>query len=161
MAQRYQVQRYAKPVYALAAVITDQTFACGGWLIDHWVARHVPLYAYQFNDRHAPEQFLPPVPGYDYGAAHAIELQFLWDLPELPGTRALNAKERSLSDAMVTYWTSFAAHGSPNGAGAPEWAAYSTQTDAVQSLLPPTPQPESGFGAEHHCSFWRPVLTGK
>ena len=161
VAQRYQVQRYAKPVYALAAAITDQTFACGGWLIDHWVSRHAPVYAYQFNDRHAPEQFLPPVPGYDYGAAHAIELQFLWDLPELPGTRALSAEERALSGAMVQYWTRFAATGTPNGSGAPAWAIYSKETEAVQSLLPPAPQPESGFGAQHHCGFWRPVLTGK
>ncbi len=161
VAQRYQVQRYAKPVYALAAAIGAESFSCGAWLVDHWASRYVPVYAYQFNDRHAPEGSLPPVPGYDYGAAHAIELQFLFDLPELPGTRALNAKERSLSDAMVSYWTNFATGASPNGSGAPEWTRFSSETDTVESLLPPTPLPETGFGAQHHCSFWRPVITGQ
>ena len=33
-------------------------------------------------------------------------------------------------------------------------AAFSTATDNAQSLVPPRPQPENGFAADHHCAFW-------
>ena len=38
----------------------------------------MPTYAYEFNDENAPELFLPPV-GFPYGAAHASEIQYLFN----------------------------------------------------------------------------------
>jgi para-nitrobenzyl esterase len=158
IAAEYPVGKYAKPVYALAAVITDQTFACGARAVDRWISPYEPVYAYEFNDRRAPEGNLPPVPGYHYGAAHAIEIPFIFDTPELPGTRAFTPAEQRLSDTMVKYWTAFARAGQPDEAGVPGWTPYANRSGIVQSLVAPTPAPETGLAGEHHCTFWQPLL---
>ncbi len=156
IAAEYPVGKYAKPVLALAAVITDQTFACQARQVDRAASRYVPVYGYEFNDRRAPQDFLPPA-GYSYGAYHASEIQFLFDIPKLPGTRPLDAAEMHLSDAMVKYWSNFARAASPDGRGAPAWSPYAKGADIVQSLLPGAPVPESDFAHVHHCAFWAPV----
>ena len=53
---------------------------------------------------------------------------------------------------MTTYWTQFAKNLNPNSSSLPAWAPYSSSTDVFQSLIPPTPMPESTFNAEHNCS---------
>ncbi len=156
IAAEYPVGRYAKPVLALAAVITDQTFACQARLIDRLASHYVPVYGYEFNDRHAPQDFLPPA-GYPYGAYHASEIQFLFDIPKLPGTRPLDGAEMHLSDVMQKYWTNFTRDASPDGRGVPAWSAYAKGSDILESLLPATPVPESDFSHVHHCAFWAPI----
>jgi len=61
---------------------------------------------------------------------HASELPYvfgtfdgtppLW--PKIPAT----PREKSLSDAMIGYWTSFARTGKPEAANAPDWPAFGT-----------------------------------
>ncbi len=159
VADEYPVTLYKQPVLTLAAVITDATFACPARLVDQLVSASVPLYAYEFNDEKAPEDFLPPS-GYPFGASHASELQFLFDIPKLPSARPLNAAERDLSATMITYWTNFARNSAPGGGGTPAWAPFSQSDQTVQSLIPPEPRPETNFSAEHKCVFWRPVVDG-
>ncbi len=155
---RYPVADYNKPVLALAAVITDQTFACTARQVDRWTSKYVPTYAYEFNDRHAPEDFLPPA-GYNFGASHASELQFLFNVGQLPpGVRPLNGQEVALSDEMVKYWTNFVRAASPDGAGVPYWPNYSNGGDVFQSLVPPRSVPETDFEGVHHCAFWNPLI---
>ena len=154
----YPPAHYEKPVLALAAALTDYSFACPGDLIDQWVSAYVPVYVYEFNDRNAPEDFLPYA-GYRYGASHASELQFLFNIPKLAGTRPLNANERALSAVMRQYWTNFAVTQTPNSAGVPGWAAYATSRDNIQSFQPPSAHQESNFIAEHHCRFWDVVVN--
>ncbi len=156
--QNYPAKHYSQPVLALAAVLTDQTFACTARQVDRWLSRYVPTYAYEFNDENAPEDSLPPS-GYPFGAAHATEIQFLFVTPELPGTPALTGKERVLASDMVKYWTNFAKQSSPDSARVPEWQPYAVGSDVFQSLLPPTPVPETGFSAAHHCGLWSAVIN--
>ena len=59
--------------------------------------------------------------------------------------------ERSLADAMVGYWTRFAASGDPNGAAAREWPRW----DAGGSYL----AIDTELAAHDHllddtCDFW-------
>ncbi len=154
----YPAKAYSQPVLALAAVLTDQNFACTARQVDRWVSRFVPTYAYEFNDENAPEYSLPPA-GYPFGAAHAIEIQFLFVTPELPGTPPLTAKERVLSADMVRYWTNFAKHMSPDFGAVPEWQNYASGSDIFQSLVPPNPAPETGFSADHHCGIWAALIN--
>ena len=157
LARVYPASAYAQPVLALAAAITDEVFACPGQLVDRWASRYVPTYAYEFNDRRAPEDFLPPS-GYPFGAAPASEIQFLFDIPELPGTPALTLAEQALAASMVQYWTRFAAAASPDEGGEPAWFPYARGADDIQSLVPPEPRPETDFTYVHHCALWDPIV---
>ena len=156
VAAKYPLRDYAQPVLALAAILTDGTFACPARKVAGWAARYVPTYAYEFNDENAPESSLPPTT-YPFGATHATELQFLFDLPRYPGTPPLSAAEERLSKAMVKYWTSFVATTSPDRGAVPSWEPYATGADVVQSLLTPRPAPEDDFATEHKCAFWKTI----
>ena len=158
VATEYPVTNYTQPVLALAAVITDQVFACTARQVDRWASPFVPVYAYEFNDENAPEPFLPPT-SYNFGAAHASEIQFLFETRKLPGTPPLTADEVQLSQAMVKYWTNFARHASPDTRNVWTWPPYTNGTDVFQSLVPPVPTPESTFSTDHHCTFWEPVIN--
>jgi carboxylesterase type B len=71
----------------------------------------------------------------------------------LDGTPAVfTPEQQQLSAAMTTYWTQFAKNLNPNSSSLPAWAPYSSSIDVFQSLIPPTPMPESTFNAEHNCS---------
>ena len=55
---------------------------------------------------------------------------------------------------MIDYWTSFARTGQPSSPATPAWAAFTTSGDTMQSLVPATPRPETGFATDHKCAFW-------
>ena len=123
------------------------------------MAKFVPVFAYEFNDQNAPELFWPPdtVSGMPYGAAHASEIQYLFNLPQPPWpVLPLNNNQLQLSDNMIRYWTQFARFGNPNSASTPLWQKYDPTPDLFQSLNTPIPTTESGFATDHKCGFWAP-----
>jgi para-nitrobenzyl esterase len=144
---------------ATSAITTDAVFACTARAADAALSRYVPTYAYEFNDENAPEDFLPPVSFPSYGATHASEIQFLFNIRERPGTPALTAAEQGLAADMVGYWTAFARTHAPAALGLPSWPRYDGMSDLFQSLVPPAPAPESNFAAEHDCAFWTPATS--
>ena len=150
--------RYTRPVYALAAVLTDQNFACPANLVDVWASRFVPTYAYEFNDLMAPEDFIRQ-PGYKFGASHASEIQFLFNIPKLPNTKPLTQQEQALSAIMTQYWTDFAVTQSPSGNGVPAWLPFAKTTNNMQSFVPPSASEENNFYSVHHCGFWAPIIN--
>ncbi len=149
----YPLAAYPSPTLALGALGTDAIFACNSRKSVRWLSQYVPTFAYEFNDEDAPQRFLPPN-GFPYGAAHASEIQYIFDIPNAPLPGSLSPAQEQLADAMVTYWTNFAKAADPNGAGVPLWPRYIGATDVFQSLAPPTPAPETGFAADHKCAFW-------
>jgi len=153
VAAHYPLRSYASPAEALGAVGTDAIFACPALTMDRDLSRFTPTFAYEFNDEHAPERFLPPVSGFSYGAAHASELQYLFHLNESEFPGPLTPQQQRLSASMQRYWTNFARSGSPSGSGEPAWPRFGGGQRMV-SLVPPTPQVETGFAAEHQCAFW-------
>jgi para-nitrobenzyl esterase len=112
----------------------------------------VPTYAYEFNDENAPELYLPPL-GFPYGAAHASEIQYLFTLSSTRYPSTLTAAQQGLAGAMQQDWTSLAKFGAP-GSG---WPRFGSASPAWLSLVPPRPQTETDFAAEHHCAFWATV----
>jgi para-nitrobenzyl esterase len=74
---QYPLAAYASPSLAEIAVLTD-TEACRVRHLNHLLSQWVPLYAYEFRDRNAPWYF-PPL-SFPHGAAHTIDLQFLFPL---------------------------------------------------------------------------------
>jgi len=151
IAIKYPLGAYRSPALALSALGTDAIFACPTLLLDQAMARYVPTYAYEFNDVNAPSPY--PSPGFPYGATHASELQYLFGLPAASHGR-LTAPQQMLAATMRQEWTSFAKSGVPSAAGAPAWPRFTTAAQAMMSLVPPEPAPETSFAAEHHCGFW-------
>lgn len=136
---------------AVTAIATDAIFACPGRRAARSMSQFVPTYAYEFNDRNAPDVFLDePVDG----AYHASELAYLFDSPLRGGHAPFDPDQETLAATMVSYWTQFGRSGNPNGAGTPTWPAYTVANDTYQSLVPPTPHPETGFAEDHNCGFW-------
>jgi para-nitrobenzyl esterase len=144
---------------ALGAVGTDAIFACPAHFASALTAQFVPTFAYEFNDENAPEDFLP-FAGFPYGAAHASELQYLFDLRAAFPTTPLNADQQQLAANMVEYWTAFAANGNPNQPGTPNWPVFSVAETDMQSLVPPAPETEFNFAIDHRCAFWD-AATGR
>ena len=151
IAAKYPLSHFPSPALALGSVGTDAIFACPTLLLDQSLSHYVPTYTYEFNDENAPSVY--PSPGFPYGATHASELQYLFGL--LAGSHGtLSAQQQQLAAAMRAEWTSFAKSGVPSDPGVPAWPGFSSASQVMMSLVPPRPQPETDFAAEHQCSFW-------
>lgn len=150
---QYPLASFPSPDLALSALGTDGIFDCNARFAAAKLSQFVPTFAYEFADPDAPQRFLPPV-SFPYGAAHASEIQYLLDLPVTVPAPAFDADQRKLSEAMISYWTTFARTGQPTSFTTPLWPRYRADLDIVQSLVPPTPHPDAGFAADHHCAFW-------
>jgi para-nitrobenzyl esterase len=149
VAAEYPLRAYASPSVALGAVGTDAIFACPELTAQVSLARYTPVYAYEFDDRGAPERYLGPA-GFPYGAAHESELQYLFSLAGTPYPGTLSAAQQQLAQTMKLYWTTFARTGRP----AARWPQFTAASQRTLSLVAPRPQAETDFGTEHHCSFW-------
>jgi para-nitrobenzyl esterase len=151
VAGKYPLSDYSgNAAIALGAVGTDAIFACHALAAEEDLSGYVPTYAYEFNDENAPDRYLPNY-GFPYGAAHTFELQFLFDLSNTPYQGTLSASEQRLARAMQRDWTNFAKTGVPAAA----WPEFVTADQQTLSLVPPRPQLETDYSAEHNCSsFW-------
>jgi para-nitrobenzyl esterase len=152
IAAKYPPAAYGAPIVALSTLLSDANFACPALWVDRWTSRSVPTFGYQFNDDNAPQRFTPPgvLPPI---ATHSSEIQYLFDQPNLPFPGApFTTDQRVLSRHMRAAWASFAAIGNPS-TGAARWPAIAGGA-RVMSLVPPRPQLESGYSADHHCAFW-------
>jgi para-nitrobenzyl esterase len=114
-------------------------------------ARHQPdTYYYHFEyDEMKFGKFL--------GAAHALELPFIFDSFDRPPMSMLyNRKNlpeaKALSKIIQGYWINFAKTGNPNQAGLPEWPKFDPSSQKVQ-VLDTTVQTEPAGMAEK-CEFW-------
>jgi para-nitrobenzyl esterase len=150
---QYPLASFASPALALSALGTDGIFDCNARFVAQKVSQFVPTFAYEFGDPSAPQRFLPPV-SFPYAAAHASEIQYVFDLPITVPAPGLDADQQKLAATMVSYWTTFARTGQPDSRGAPAFPAYQAASDTMQSLVPPRAAPETGFAAAHHCAFW-------
>lgn len=150
---QYPLASFATPDLALSALGSDGIFDCNARFAEQKLSQFVPTFAYEFNDPNAPQRFLPPV-AFPYAAAHASEIQYVFDLPVTVPAPGFDATQQKLADAMVSYWTTFARTGQPSSPGAPAWAPFQAAADNMLALVPPAPQPETGFAADHRCAFW-------
>ena len=151
--RHYPQSRYESPAAAWGAVTTDRIWSCTQVATDQQAARYVPVYAYEFADKHSPIA----APG--LGAAHAMELPYLFRLGgyDFP----MSETQQKLSNQMIDYWTAFARTGNPNGPDRPHWSP--TGARAVNGLsLAPTDQggiKRVNLTAEHQCGFWSGLST--
>jgi para-nitrobenzyl esterase len=160
VAAEYPLASFPSADLAFATAGTDVVFACPAYGADLSMSQFVPLSTYEFNDENAPQDFLPPVT-FPYGAAHASELQYLFNLPITVPRPPLNAQQLELSSNMQRYWTNFAKSGTPNGSGLPTWQQFNAVEGNFQSLIPPAPMQETTFATNHKCAFWAALLAAQ
>jgi para-nitrobenzyl esterase len=149
IAAEYPLSSYSSPSVALGAVGTDAIFACPALTAEDSLSQYTPTYAYEFNDENAPQLYLPPV-GFPYGAAHESELQYLFALSNVAYPATLSAAQQRLAGSIKRYWTNLAKTGTP----AAQWPQFTGAGQEILSLVPPRPQVETDYAAEHHCAFW-------
>jgi para-nitrobenzyl esterase len=160
--EQYPVLTYPSPDLAYSAFTTDSIFSTGAYVTDILFSLQSPLYAYEFADEQAPEDYLPPV-SFPYGAAHASELQFIWDffvVHSMP-LPSLTPAEQTLAATMVSYWTNFARTAYPTDFGVPLWTPYNARADNMEKLVPPHPQLFFTFAQEHKTVFWESLQLGR
>jgi len=154
----------SNPVYAPRAgdnsepfgrLTTDFTFTCAG---RHVLSRAKSrAYAYLFTHRTSyitwPHLPFCALPDGTFQACHTAELPFVFGNPyqltdqQNPERHRFTADEKTLSDAMIRYWTTFATRHDLRGAQ-PAWPAY----PSTQILDTPIRQATSDIGA--NCNFW-------
>jgi para-nitrobenzyl esterase len=162
---------------ALSQIFTDFVFACNGFDSDSDLSRHVPVFAYEFNDPNAPSTAGVAGPGtnssgFTTASQHAAELQYIFNF----GSNFTPA-QAALATDMKTYWANFVKTGDPNvpslnilvdlrsfHAQPPLWPLFNG-LGLIQSLTPPAlltprgPHPYDTFRTEHFCNTWQPLLT--
>jgi para-nitrobenzyl esterase len=121
------LQRYPSKDMAESMLETTRD-AMYGWTAERLVAKQTaigaPSFLYLFDHGY------PAADEHELHGFHASELPYVFgtanrtppDWPKSPATDA----ERSLSDAMTDYWTSFARDGMPRAKGQPDWQPYGT-----------------------------------
>jgi len=146
--RHYPQTSYESPAAAWGAVTTDRIWSCTQVAADQQAARKVPVYAYEFADKHSPIA----APG--LGAAHAMELPYLFRLGgyDFP----MSETQQRLSNQMIDYWTKFVATGAPDVDGQPAWPEVGNDPGAENrlSLQPDGSRLETGFEEAHQCRFW-------
>ena len=120
----------AEAIESAAALASDMFIGYGTW---KWIELHSktgrsPVYRYSFDRK------IPVAPGTkimgveatskDVGARHAGEIEYVFGALDSVKNVTWEASDRTLSDAMTTYWSNFARSGDPNGSGLPKWPRY-------------------------------------
>ena len=148
----YPYDSYPNGGLALSASGTDGVFSCPARHADKSLSKFTKTYAYEFNDENAPPGTVPGL-SFPLGAFHSAEIQYLMLVSG--DVFPFTDDQQTLSDDMISYWTQFAKTLNPNSPGLPTWSPYSPFSDKFQSLVPPTPTPETNFNTFHQCdSFW-------
>ena len=153
VAVQYPPDRFGgNAALAYATAVTDGIFACPVDAVAHALARRAPVYAYEFNDRFAPAPDPVRAAPLPIGAAHGLELRYLFDMG---GTPPLDRAQQQLSGEMIDYWARFVTTGSPDVPGAPEWPPLRAGESERMSLQTGRPELASDFTARHRCDFWQ------
>ncbi|WP_405984501.1 carboxylesterase/lipase family protein [Streptomyces sp. NBC_00872] len=148
----YPAADYPAPGAALSAVLTDSEWSTAALDTHRALARHTPLYAYDFAEAEAPYfKNVPRPTSFPLGTGHMIDLAYLFanDLFE-----PLDATQAGLSDTVVAYWSRFASTGQVNGHGLPMWKRFTNSGPYVQRLASGRIG-RTDFAADHHYAFWK------
>ncbi|HEY0189666.1 MAG TPA: carboxylesterase family protein, partial [Kofleriaceae bacterium] len=94
-------------------------------------AAHAAVHVYRFD-------WQTPTFGHRLGAAHALELPFVWNRLDLPLSQILLGDSLLRAQALATLihvtWVAFIKTGDPNGAGLPAWPRYDSPRRATMLL---------------------------
>jgi para-nitrobenzyl esterase len=117
--QQYPVSKYPTPGDAYAAAMGDAFIKCTGRSTAEALAKVTPVWEYSFA--YPKAAFEVPVPGYDLGAFHSAEIQFVFRTPHHPD----DPVEQQLAQEMSARWVAFARTGDPTAGLSPAWPTLS------------------------------------
>lgn len=141
---------------ALGAVGTSAIFACPALGHAGQLAQSgTQVYVYEFTDQEAPPLF--DVPGFPMGAAHAFEIQYIFNSESyLREELEMDDAQVDLANAMMRYWASFAQNGDPNPTQGdlPFWSDFASGDMLELGTPAPTTLSVSDFSDIHRCTFW-------
>ncbi len=150
----YPVGSYDSPRAALVDLLTDSVFTCPA---RQWARRLATngsssVFSYYFTRKAVTKQGRQP-------AAHGMELLYVFgSMVDIPFFTPAPA-DAALSEAMMGYWTRFAAAGDPNNGGnAADWPAFDS---ASESYLRLDADIEMGTHLKSDkCDFWDALQGG-
>ena len=122
-----QTPEQVKP--AFARLLTEMGFAAGSrFAAERMADVGAPAYLYRFTKSSSDPRLQR------LGAFHGIEIAYVFGNADQVPQVTPTAADISLSQAIMGYWTNFAATGDPNGQGLPVWPAYTGEGDQYQEL---------------------------
>lgn len=153
--ERYPVGEEG-PAIAIATNFTDQRFACPSHALRRVLARHGPVWGYEFADRQAPFVLPDRLVGLDLGAYHAGELAYVfgtsWILADV---KRFTPEQRALSARMRSLWAGFGQTGFD-----PAWPQVTQGGGPVRVFHPQGDRIDSTFFERHHCDLWDGTTFG-
>lgn len=145
------------PAAAIAQSFADSRFACPADALRRLLARHVPVYGYEFADRAAPFPLPDWITGLDMGAYHASELASVFGTSWIfTDTRRWTAEQRALSDRMMALWAGFGQKADFDA----RWPGVSDGGGPVLVFDPAGDQVDASFFDRHQCGFWGGTALG-
>jgi para-nitrobenzyl esterase len=157
----YPLSEYASPSLALSAAVTDSYFACPAYALDSVLSARVPVFTYEFADQTAPRtEGIRGLPSsFPLGAHHSVELQYLFQQFGHPSP--FDPAQRKLSEQMISYWSTFAAHRLPLAPGQPTMPLFAPLPTggSILSLETGGNRLTTDFARFHKCAFWSGVGT--
>lgn len=146
---RFPSDRFPNPAQALIKVTTEWDMTCPNRRFlrsastgPHKSSYYRYFYTHIFHD--SPEKEL--------GAAHGLELPYIFHVFPLKAEYTPDPFELNMSNALMAYWTSFAKTRVPSQLGLPSWPNYSIESDPYQEL-DSTITSRSELLSED-CDFW-------
>jgi para-nitrobenzyl esterase len=117
---------------------------------------------YYYFDQHP--DYPESSPRYGYGSPHGQEVAYVFRHLDSSNSQTTKS-DVDISEAMSTYWTSFAKYGKPNSKGVPVWPAFTVSNPQVMyfSTTPhvgPVPSAESLKVLDNYFK-WRRTPEGK
>jgi para-nitrobenzyl esterase len=143
---RYPAQDFTTPNDALAEVSGDAFFVCPARRTARGAAASgASVYLYSFEHELEGPLLL------DGGVIHAAEIPFVFGIDTFPLGR-VGESGRPLSDAIQSYWSTFAATGDPAVGALPAWPRYDAVADPHLVLADPIAASSAHKTAL--CDFW-------
>lgn len=155
----YPLSAYSSPAAAVGTAMSDYRQDnglnnCGFLETGKLASAYAPLFQYEFADRDAPP--VTENAGLEMGAVHSSELPY--QFPHFSNTTkldgpALKPGSQKLATVMMSYWTRFAATGTPSHQGSAVWPPFVSANQVMR--LAPGETDLFDAGVAHHCAFWR------
>jgi para-nitrobenzyl esterase len=126
--QLYPGENDAQAGRSAADFAGDQFIAFGTW---KWIEAHrktgeAPVYRYHLELGALPSKFHPGT-----AAFHSDDIEYVFGTLDTRPGETIRPEDRKLSEQMMSYWTNFAKHGDPNGAGLPVWPRYGAAHELI------------------------------